>query len=247
MGMNPRLLRPTPTGFDPRRIAGLVAWWDAQVASSYTIATGVSEWRDLSGNGHTLTQAIGNNQPALSTMNSRTAFLFDGSNDSLAASSVVLNTTSAGAFSFFGVTQIANGETGYIIHNGGVSGGTGIYADSASAGAVNRYDVRYVNGQALISPSNRSNDIPQVWGIAHSNQSAEWSLNGVLAAPVSTALTFASPTENLTVGNRPGGAATATYLAGRVGTLLIYSRALSATERQRLERWLGTRWGVTVA
>jgi hypothetical protein len=51
MPMNPRLLRPTASGFDPRRIAGLALWLDGLNSSSITLnSTTVSQWRDLSGN-----------------------------------------------------------------------------------------------------------------------------------------------------------------------------------------------------
>jgi len=86
--MNPRLLRPLATGFNPKSIADLAAWYDAQVASSVTIETGVSEWRDLSGNGRHATQTTGNNQPLRVTeaaVQGKHVIRFDGSNDSLVA------------------------------------------------------------------------------------------------------------------------------------------------------------------
>jgi hypothetical protein len=244
--MNPRLLRPTPTGFDPRRISGLVAWWDAQVASSYTIETGVKEWRDLSGNGHTVTQSITNNQPAIDAINGKTALLFDGSNDDLSASSSVLTgVTQASAFTFIGVTQQTAAEAGYIISNTtGSGGGTAIYANASPSPTT--YALRYDGAFQLPSPT-RSNDTPEVWATVHNNQSAVWAINGSAAAEVTTASTFVAPSQNMTIGNRPGGTVAATYFAGRIGSLLIYNRALSAPERSRIERWLGRRWGITVA
>jgi hypothetical protein len=46
------------------------AWFDAADQSTITISTGVSEWRDKSGNGRHATQSTGSNQPTL-TMNMR--------------------------------------------------------------------------------------------------------------------------------------------------------------------------------
>lgn len=85
MPMNPRLLRPTASGFNPKSIAGLEAWYAADVASSITIATGVQQWSDLSGKGRHLTQAVTNNQPAYNsvTLNGKPTVTFDGNNDSL--------------------------------------------------------------------------------------------------------------------------------------------------------------------
>jgi len=62
--MSPRLLRPR-LSFDPRRIAGLEAWWDASDSASVTLDGGrVSEWRDKSGNGlHAANGTSGSTQP----------------------------------------------------------------------------------------------------------------------------------------------------------------------------------------
>jgi hypothetical protein len=101
MGMNPRLLRPTPTGFTPRRIAGLAGWWDAtKSASLFDATTGgsnvaadgaVARWEDLSGNGRHLSQSIANNRPLrkVAEINGRDAVLLDGSNDFMNLSSAV--------------------------------------------------------------------------------------------------------------------------------------------------------------
>lgn len=68
MGMNPRLLRPRASGFNPKSISGLALWFDASVASSITLNGGnVSSWADLSGKGRDATQATAANQPSYST------------------------------------------------------------------------------------------------------------------------------------------------------------------------------------
>jgi hypothetical protein len=37
------------------------------------------------------------------------------------------------------------------------------------------------------------------------------------------------------------------YLNGDIAEVLFWSRALTATERSRVERYLGRKWGITVA
>ena len=83
--MNPRLLRPTASGFSPRSISGLVAWFDADDVSTFTLSgTAVSEWRDKSGNGYAVSQGTGNNQPARTgKVKGRATIEFDGTNDVL--------------------------------------------------------------------------------------------------------------------------------------------------------------------
>lgn len=60
------IIRPTPQ-FVPSDLADLYAWWDATDSSTLTIATGVSEWADKSGNGFDLTQTTGARQPVTGT------------------------------------------------------------------------------------------------------------------------------------------------------------------------------------
>jgi hypothetical protein len=64
MAMNPKLLRPKATGFDPKSVSGLAAWYDGSVATSVTLnGSTVSQWSDLSGNARHLTQATAASQP----------------------------------------------------------------------------------------------------------------------------------------------------------------------------------------
>lgn len=60
-------------------------WLDAADQGTITIATGVSEWRDKSGNGRHFTQSAVTLQPAyeIATFNNRNCLRFDGLNDVL--------------------------------------------------------------------------------------------------------------------------------------------------------------------
>jgi len=65
MPMNPRLLRPRASGFNPKSIANLEGWWDAADASTVTLDSGrVSAWADKSGKGRTMSNSTsGSTQP----------------------------------------------------------------------------------------------------------------------------------------------------------------------------------------
>ena len=73
----------TASGFLPTDLADLFAWYRGDLG--VTIATGVSEWADQSGNGHDLVQATGANQPTYGAtlINSQPGMTLDGTNDSL--------------------------------------------------------------------------------------------------------------------------------------------------------------------
>lgn len=98
MAMSPRLLRPRATGFTPKNISGLVAWFDADDASTFTLSgTSVQQWRDKSGNNYSVSQGTANNQPSRTgTLRGRACIDFDGANDFLAATGSGLGTVFAG-------------------------------------------------------------------------------------------------------------------------------------------------------
>jgi hypothetical protein len=102
MAMNPRLLVPRATGFNPKTLAGLTAWWDASDAATITAVSGaVSVWADKSGNGRTLYQGTAGNRPATGTqtIGGRNALDFDGSNDCLLSGDPALVATNGAAYS----------------------------------------------------------------------------------------------------------------------------------------------------
>ncbi len=84
----PIAVTPTPPVIPynyPSDISGLAAWWSPRRSDGYTAAGGfVSQLNDLSGNGHTLTQATGAKQPAIGGSNKigvSDALFFDGVDD----------------------------------------------------------------------------------------------------------------------------------------------------------------------
>jgi hypothetical protein len=91
MGMNPRLLRPTASGFNPKSIAGLLVWLDASDAATLgdqTTGPGgatdngpVRYWGDKSGNGrHATNTGTLAGLPTLKTgaLANKSVIAFDG-------------------------------------------------------------------------------------------------------------------------------------------------------------------------
>jgi hypothetical protein len=78
-------------------------WLDGADRSTITIATGVSEWRDKSGNGAHATQGTADNQPEYSSSSffGLPGITFDGSNDSLNISTTRMQNTTHGAYWVF--------------------------------------------------------------------------------------------------------------------------------------------------
>jgi hypothetical protein len=247
MPMNPRLLRPLATGFNPKSIAGLGLWLDASDGSTISIETGVSQWRDKSGNGRNFAQSIGNNQPAVTAngQNNRNTLKFDGSNDSLTgpAGFSLTNTHSVIAVVRPDVRKIAG------LLAGSVTNSNLIYGDGSSSFSGTKFGAfgvaRAVYGGGTITTGSF-----QVFAAVLSG--------GTLPTDLSM---FTNGTGGVatveTAGTAPGAALTASLLIGTtlgnqfwngdIAEMLIWTRALSTAERSLVERALGKKWAITVA
>jgi hypothetical protein len=73
------------SALDPTSIEGLFGWYDASVASSVTVQTGVQSWGDLAGSMGPAIQNTTNDQPAYGsvTLNGKATITFDGTDDFL--------------------------------------------------------------------------------------------------------------------------------------------------------------------
>lgn len=276
MGMNNRLLRPRASGFNPKSIAGLLGWYDAADSSTITIATGVSAWADKSGNGYTLRQSTANNQPATGTrtIGGKNALDFDGSNDVLSLGTTppeyLLNLASSRAITLFVVTAsdvpnfvsrlISMQRTGKNSNDSGlffgrhtngsgtielaVGGGDSTtndqldrnylpgFVDTSTATAIYSASISAADNTATIHKNGTNQSLTSRYGTM---QPSGW-------------LGFGTGNHVLDVGSsRSQTGVDAAHWNGVLGELLIYTRAVSATERTAATRYLGKKWGITVA
>ena len=96
--------------------ANMVGHWDASVASSVHVSTGVSQWDDISGAGHHMLQATGANQPVYSGSGITSKIAFDGSNDYLRAT-WTLNQP----ITMYMVVKTVTNRSNDVLFDGGVS------------------------------------------------------------------------------------------------------------------------------
>ena len=237
MPQSPRLLRPRATGFNPKTLPGLLVWMDASDSSTYTLATGVSEWRDKSGNGRSFTQGTGNNQPIISsvTQNGKALLEFDGTNDRLQATGNFLQIASCTLFAAYRRTAGAYG--GIISSCGNSDNSPGILID-VSRGAVRGY--ANVGYEAV----GAADAFHIVSGTVTSGAVVTFT-NGTQVATSAASGTLGVDQTTTSIGTYRQAASN--YFGGYIGEILAWNRVLSTTERQTVERWLGKRWGVAVA
>jgi hypothetical protein len=238
--MNARLLRPLASGFNPKSIAGLEAWYAADVASSITIATGVQQWSDLSGKGRHLIQNVTNNQPAYNsvTLNGKPTITFDGSNDLLQSA----NFTVAQPYSYIAVFRFESAyvsggprafDAGNVARSGEVfrnAAGEELRVFSAPGGSV-------LVGNLMPAGTNANFNIFDFE--FNSTASAIRLRKNAFAV---TGTTGSNAGERLTVGASGGLLGNNSHIS--VAEFLMFSRVLAAAESDRVRAYLGRKYNL---
>jgi hypothetical protein len=241
MAMSPRLLRPTASGFSPKSIAGLSLWLDAADSSTITISTGVSVWADKSGNGRNAAQATGGKQPAYNaTINGKNVVTFQGTDD----------TMQIGANAAFN----ANSQTIIVVARQSSAANHALWykADSNSAvGVIMRYRTgttfwlyqkNDIGAQTLAHTSN-TNTNANVYATVLEPANQAGFVNGASVATATVTTAYDNNSGPWLGSRRDVGE----YLAGDIAEVLHWNRALSASERSKVEGYLGRKWGFAVA
>lgn len=249
MPMNPRLLRPRQTGFDPKSISGLVMWLDANDAATVTLASGaVSAWNDKSGSGINASQSVANNRPTPTTVNGRTAILFDGVNDGLDFTGVSRTEETW----IIAAAQTADQSGQRTILSDGTDG-NGISFTRSSVRllevtfggfteGVDRLRVQYSASAATpVGPAVLSTTRSvALGGFVYIDGTQRTGAVTPFASSFSTAKADTMSRIGYT-------SSTALQFQGWIGEILCWNRAISDADRLKVERWLGKRWGITVA
>jgi hypothetical protein len=246
--MNPRLLRPTPTGFNPKTIANLANWWDASDSSTVTLnGTTVQAWANKS-SGPALEQGTAGAQPTYTTagVNGRNVLTFDGGDVLTATASYSTLTTTV----FLVVRE--NTAVGF----------SGIFAFHPASGNDNGT----ANGLLLETQDSvtRFIRLERALPVADYNGSGTLPLSVVTSRGSSGGLLLRTDGVQRanTTGNTTGGTSTGILIGGRFQSgavsasfrsqmtlceMLHYSDALSDSQIATVERYLGRKWGITIA
>jgi hypothetical protein len=215
-----------PSIWDPLALgATLAGWWDASDSSTITIATGVSQWNDKSGNSRTMSQATTADQPALisAELNGLNVLRCDGTGDRLATASTVTIRTLVVLSKWTNTTGNYrniwdDGQLGPF--HGGVAGGP-LFDPSFSTTIVRNGD-KYINGTLT---------------------------SGNLARYTSWTIHLFEATGNIT----PQATGWSSFDAANRGYLGDYAEVLyitdvpTTTNRQKIEGYLAHKWGLTAS
>jgi len=253
MAMNPRLLRPTPTGFNPKRLAGLIGWYDSADLTAMAqnsdgtgaVAVGdqVGWWKDKSPTGANVTQGTAANRPTLTAnkVNGRAALTFDGSNDTLASASGYTAQSSLAGLTRILVMQCANAPgMPTRVFNGGSA------QLSTTSNALRLYASNVENYVAFDSiPGQVGNGLATgIYSAVYGNSAISLRFGGVAMSGTlvgTIPATTGSGTATLHIGSNIGAN---NFFNGLIAEYIIYSRELSAAELNAVEAYLKKKWGL---
>jgi len=249
MAMNPRLLRPTASGFNPATISGIVHWWDANDSSSLLFNSGfVESWTSKAGTKTVASQSTANNRPATTTVNGKTAIQFDGSNDGF-------NFTGTAAtdetWIIAAAQAVDQSGTRALVSDGGNGDGVNI-ARGSTARLVDTSWGNSTEGTGRLRPAYATPNTvpfgPAVLSVVRSSAAGGFVfIDGTQRISAVNGASSFTTSNSVTI-QRIGYLASSVFqFQGWIGEILLYNRALSATERLKIERYLGKKWGITVA
>jgi hypothetical protein len=246
MAMNPRLLRPRASGFDPRSNSNLQLWFDGADASTITTVSGaVSQWNSKAGTGRNATQATASSRPEYraSGMNGKGALYFNGTNNQL--------TTNYNA-------SLIAGYVSYAI---------AVIPDEVMVDTKSQFEpVLFARNSSANGIHINTGASPNRWTLSHRNALFNSSAGGTVAASRQVVLATISATTLTVRVNGAQGTQAGTFAAGSnetnatfqigqdglqqrwfagvVAEILMYDKTLTAAELSIIERYLSQKWGV---
>ncbi|MEZ4942636.1 MAG: hypothetical protein R3D58_17310, partial [Saprospiraceae bacterium] len=222
--------------------ANLLTWYKA---SHDVTGDPVSAWGDLV-NGYDVIQATANHRPTLESavLNFNPAILFDGGDDHLEyTAGRFISTTSSGTM--FGAATNSG--------DGGYENLADLGIDNPHMGKLNSQQIMWMNSSSPVQinqPGNYSTDRSHIWGYFWNgggpNVGSGLRLDGTeLYDPTTEATSVASGgyVDGLwTIGSYNG----IETWDGHIGEIILYDRNLAAWEKDKVESYLGIKYGNTL-
>lgn len=223
---------PTAPASGPEAVPSLAAWFKADAITGKNDGDAISQWNDSSTNTRHVAQATGANQPLYKTgiINGLPAVRFDGVNDRLSSSSFLL----AQPWTCFVVGVCRGLTTGRVFVDGLGASNRGALYLAATTHAASLFAGTVLTGPVVTHLS------PHVYSGLFNGASSAVRVDGGTAT-VGNANTNSPSLLNL------GTAYDGTLPADiDMAECIVYSANLSTADRQRVERYLGSKYGITV-
>ena len=234
MAMNNKTLRPRVSGFNPKSISGLYAWYDAADASTITQATGVSSWADKSGNGRTCSQATGANQPAyvLAGQNGKNVIDFASGTKNMTTNGTAWSLTDNTMFWSFQFPDTAASAAQWQLFDFNTVRQL-VFGNSTSELRIG------LTVTGIVPVSRRWYILSVQWlGV-----STVYRLNQSNGTTINPNATYSSGASTQMYMGFNGGAVS---IRGYIGESITYSTALNATQVTTVNKYLAKKWGATI-
>lgn len=239
-------------GFTPTQLSGLALWLKAD-SLGLSDGTAVSSWTDSSGNGRNAGQATGTKQPLCKTgiVNGLPVVRFDAT-DCLTTSAIDFTGTSG--LTVFAVTANIPSGTDRVIVESSASfsanaGSFILYRDTSNKVQVDHRG--NVGNGFCVGTTNITSTATVLTGWYDFTQAVnaenQLYVNGTAEGTKSGGAnnTGAFGNHVLNIGARNDGALIP--LNGDIAEIILYNSVLSNASRQLVERYLGAKYGITVA
>jgi hypothetical protein len=243
MAMNQRLMRPrTSSTLDPRAISGIAFWLDANATSTFTLdgSNGVSTWADRTTNSRNATQTTASNRPTVNSLGfgGKQAVRFAGGLNELLSMGDLSSVFPSAGEVFLAIDT--NNDNSYSLY--ATSANSEYFINGNGKAYFGTFSQSRQNGVTAPSPTSGRHVI-----------SIRCSTGGLQVVRVDGAVIFSgSPTNGYfagtlhVIGNN-NNRASDTPFSGWIGEVIAYSTLPSATDRSKIEKYLGSKWGITVA
>ena len=241
-----------PNFTSPLQIPGCQLWLDASDSTTITIATGVSQWNDKSGNAYNFTQVTGASQPT------RTGnYISFQSNYYLTIPTAFMNNVTSWSL-FFLINPISSSNFIMVKQHDGVNTenvlSMTVNTNSSGGGQTGStgylYWRSYNAGTQPASSSALSTSTIQILSIVYDGTNLYMYINGTLNS--TTAGSFATLNDTLPTAYTLG----AWYVPGyggfqysgstnfQLGEMISYYTSLTTIQRQQVEGYLAWKWGL---
>jgi hypothetical protein len=225
-------------------------WLDAADSSAVTIATGVSGWRDKSGNAYNLTQSTTGSQPSYASN-----LITFSNNTYLNIPQAAMNNLSTWSL-FFVINPISSsnwimakqkdGANTYNVLSMTYNTTNGGNPQTGSTGFL--YWRSLNNAGQLVSTAAITTSTLQIWNLTYDGTSIYFYKNGVLEKTTAGSFAISNDTNatNFTLGVwiQASTIINSGVTNFRLGEMILYSSFPNTTERQQLEGYLAWKWGL---
>ena len=243
-----RLVSSSPNLTPPLNFGGCITWLDA---SKLTLPNNslVSQWPDLSGNNNSASQSTSANMPT---------FISNAINGYGGISFVAANSTYLKFPTNVGLIMLSGYVTYLLVYSNAtqVNSSAIIAAQNGSsstrhmisnATTVNKLSTTYTTGSSGVNNDTPTDSTyygsPKIVSVVQNNYLYNFYDNGVSVISASNAGSE-STTVGASIGAKPSNGAQAS--TEYIHEVIIYNKALSSIDRYLVEKYLGSKWGISV-